>query len=355
VHRSDFEFNLPPELIAQEPIAGERDQSRLMVLDRSRQTIAHRRFFELPEYLQPGDLLVFNDTKVFPARLLGRKADTKGSCELLLLRPRPDRRTNEDGGECWEAMVRSRRTTAGQAVIFPGETGLRARLLERISNETWLIQFSLAGEAFRQALEILGQTPIPPYIKHSPLSESDLRRRYQTVYARQEGSAAAPTAGLHFTDRLLAELRGRGIATAALTLHVGLGTFAPVRTENLAKHRMHAEYAELPAETAAAVQTARRLGHRVLAVGTTTARALESFTSPDGETRAGQQWTEIFMTPGYSFRCIDGLITNFHLPGSTLLMLVAAFAGLEFTKTAYDEAVAQQYRFYSFGDAMLIL
>ncbi|MFC1597960.1 tRNA preQ1(34) S-adenosylmethionine ribosyltransferase-isomerase QueA [Patescibacteria group bacterium] len=355
--KSDFSFELPPELIAQEPVSGARDQSQLMVLDRRKQTIAHRQFFELDKFLQKDDLLVFNNTKVIPARLLGTKEDTRGKTEVLLLRPRPDAAkepATEPSPEIWEAMIGSRRTNAGQGITFEGGVGLKGRILERVSEETWLVEFNLREEEFRAALDQIGHTPIPPYIKDSPLEEQELREKYQTVYAQDEGSVAAPTAGFHFSEEMMHQLEEKGVKTAFITLHVGLGTFAPVREDDIEAHEMHSEYAIVPDETARAVNEAKAADRRVIAVGTTTVRTLESFMEGAG-LASGQKWTNIFIKPGFQFQCVDAMITNFHLPESTLLMLVSAFAGQEFTKTAYTQAVERKYRFYSFGDAMLII
>lgn len=340
-----FDFDLPSELIAQRPVEGARDQSRLMVLDRGAETIQHRRFFELSDFLQAGDLLVFNDSKVFPGRLFVQKAPSGGKMELLLLR-----REGEGSAERWEALVGGKRVRPGQ----PFEAaGLAGRLLEKASDTTWWCQLNLVGSAIHDYLRDHGHTPIPPYITDTELEEDELRERYQTVYAREEGSAAAPTAGFHFSTQLLTELHELGVETASVTLHVGLGTFAPVKVDDIAQHAMHSEFATVTHETAAAVNEARSGGRRVIAVGTTSVRTLESFAS-NGLVHAGQQWTNIFITPGYRFQIIDALITNFHLPRSTLLMLVSAFAGTNFTAHAYQEAIRHRYRFYSFGDAMFI-
>lgn len=348
---SDFDFALPEDLIAQQPTPGGRTQSRLMKVDRQKQTLEHRHFFELPQLLRSGDLLVLNDSKVFPARLLCVKP-TGGKVEVVLLR----RFATEDGMEQWEAIVSGKQKT-GTELRCVDETGveqLRWRLLERQSEYTWRIQCNVTGNAFQEIIDRCGHTPIPPYISEQELPEETLRFAYQTVYAKHTGSAAAPTAGLHFTPELLDALRAAGIDQISVTLHVGLGTFLPVKTNTIAEHHMHAEWAHVSEETARTVRLAKQEGRRVIAVGTTSVRTLESF-SRHGELRAGDMWTDIFITPGYEFRCVDGMITNFHLPKSTLLMLVAAFAGIERTQKAYAEAIAERYRFYSFGDAMLIL
>ncbi|MFH1426004.1 MAG: tRNA preQ1(34) S-adenosylmethionine ribosyltransferase-isomerase QueA [Candidatus Kerfeldbacteria bacterium] len=349
---SDFDFELPQELIAQQPVEGPRDSSRLMVLSRDDQTIAHRRFFELPEFLREGDVLVYNDSKVMPSRLLGQKAESRGKTELLLLRRFDDAADDEGPREVWEAMVGSRRTREGDGVVF-GESGLKARIGEQLSAETWKVELNMHGREFRDVMDEIGRTPIPPYIKETPLEEQELRDKYQTIYAKHEGSAAAPTAGFHFSNELIGRLEKMVVERHPITLHVGLGTFAPVREDDVSKHKMHSEYAIVPDDTAHAVNMAKSTGRRIIAVGTTTVRTLESFMER-GQLHAGQKWTDIFITPGYEFQCIDAMVTNFHLPKSTLLMLVAAFAGTDFIKAAYAEAVDKKYRFYSFGDAMFI-
>lgn len=348
MNTADFDYDLPSELIAQHPPVDGRDQSRLMVLNRENQRIEHRHFFELPQLLQPGDVVVMNNSKVFPARLLGTKKETGGQMEVFLLR----RIGSNSGEEEWEGMVRGRHIHDGQVVNFSED--FSARVGEALSEKTRKIFFAYDEQTMQQQLDAYGKTPIPPYIKENTFSEDQLRQEYQTVYAKKEGSAAAPTAGLHFTEQLLQQLRDRDITIAEVTLHVGLGTFAPVKSEQIEAHTMHKEFATITKETAAVVNTAKAEGRRIIAVGTTTVRTLESFMR-NGVLEPGDMWTDIFINPGYQFQCIDGMITNFHLPQSTLLMLVSAFAGTELTKTAYSEAVREQYRFYSFGDAMLIL
>ena len=352
----DFSFDLPPELIAQRPVEGKRDQCRLMVLSREKQAIAHRHFFELPQLLKSGDVLVMNDSKVFPARLIGQKATTKGKVEVLLLQRQQDK--SEDIAEVWEALVSGKKVSEGLPLEFfvedsTDEPLLKARVIERASDDTWYIDFNLADEQFRVALDQLGHTPIPPYIKRTPLNEKELRSEYQTVYAKAEGSAAAPTAGLHFTEDLLKQLTDAGIQQTTITLHVGLGTFSPVKVDDINNHTIHSEYAIITEQTAEMVNQAKMQGGRVIAVGTTAVRALETFTT-DGHLKPGQQWTNLFITPGYSFSCVDAMITNFHLPRSTLLMMVAAFSDMDLMTAAYTEAIEREYRFYSFGDAMLI-
>ncbi len=343
----DFSFTLPPELVAQTPVAGRRDQSRMMVLDRTGQTIAHHRFLDLPSFLRAGDVLVLNTSKVLPARLYGKKIKTGGRVECLLL--------HVVRADTWEVLLGGSRIRPGVCIDFssPG-VALFGTVGEHVTPETWEVQFSVQGGAFDALLERIGHTPLPPYITQHGMEEDELRQRYQTIYATQRGSVAAPTAGLHFTPELLNAIRDAGVDVRDVTLHVGVGTFAPVKVDDTAKHQMHAEHASVPQSTADAVNRARTDGRRVFAVGTTTARTLESFMR-DGVLHAGKHWTNLFITPGYRFQCIDGLITNFHLPRSTLLMLVAAFAGREFVLRAYEEAVRERYRFYSFGDAMLIV
>ncbi len=336
---SDFDFDLPEELIAQTP-AEERDRSRLLVLDRRNGAVSHRIFSDITEHLVPGDLLVLNDTKVFPCRLLARKAGG-GKAELFLL--------EEKGINLWHALVKGG-VDAGRTVsVAPG---IEAEVLSTASDSIRLVRFSGITD-IRTRLGDLGRTPLPPYIKREPIA-NDIQR-YQTVYASREGAVAAPTAGLHFTVELFQRLRDRGIGTAMVTLHVGPGTFQPVRTGDIADHRMHAEWYEVPAGAAEQVNRARSEGRRVIAVGTTSVRALETAARTDGKVHGGEGSSELFITPGYCFNIVNGMVTNFHLPKSTLLMLVAAFAGRESVLSAYREAVRQRYRFFSYGDAMLIL
>ena len=337
--KSDFYYDLPEELIAQTPLS-QRDASRLLVLDRSSGEIEHRRFYELPDYLREGDCLVLNDSRVLPARLIGRRS-TGGAVEVVLLRDLGDGK--------WECLTRPGRKTRIGAELSFGDGVLTATVTDAIEDGNKILQFHYDG-IFLEHLERLGKMPLPPYIKEE-LADAE---RYQTVYSRHLGSAAAPTAGLHFTQELLDTIRARGVRVCYVTLHVGLGTFRPVKEENIQDHIMHAEYCEIPAETAAAVNAARASGHRVVAVGTTTCRTLESFSDDDGTLRACGGWTDIFIYPGYQFKCIDALVTNFHLPESTLVMLVSALAGRENILHAYDVAVQERYRFFSFGDAMLI-
>lgn len=337
----DFDYELPPDLIAQEPVTP-RDASRLMVVRRESGRIEHRIFRDLPQYLRPEDVLVLNDTRVLPARLLGVRPGTGGHVELLLLRRLDASR--------WEVLARpGRRVRPGSTVSF-GDGGLLATVLETTESGGRIVEFQYEG-VFEEVLDQLGQIPLPPYITRA-LEE---RERYQTVYSREKGSAAAPTAGLHFTPELLDRVRGAGIETLFLTLHVGLGTFRPVQVERIEEHRMHAEYYSVSRETAAAINLRRSSGGRVVAVGTTTTRTLESAARAGGEILPGSGWTDIFIYPGYRFKAVDALVTNFHLPRSTLLMLVSAFAGRDLMLEAYREAIREKYRFFSFGDAMLIL
>jgi S-adenosylmethionine:tRNA ribosyltransferase-isomerase len=339
---ADFDYDLPPDRIAQEPLP-ERDASRLLVLDRGTGEIAHRRFLDLPTLLRADDVLVVNDSKVIPARLRGRK-ETGGRAELLLVRPMEDGR--------WLALTRPA-LRPGQRVTIgpPGAPRLVAEAEEEAEDGLRVVRLSAPTGTVEEALAQVGELPTPPYI-HKHLEQPD---RYQTIYAAQQGSIAAPTAGLHFTPRVMAALRERGVAVERLTLHVGLGTFLPVRAEEVEKHRMHREWYVLEPDVAGRLNAARAEGRRVIAVGTTVTRALESTADERGELRPGSGETGLFITPGYRFRVLGGLLTNFHLPKSTLLMLVSAFAGRERVLAAYAEAIREGYRFYSFGDAMLIL
>lgn len=363
---SRFDYELPAELIAQAP-AEPRDGSRLLVLRRSDDSLEHDIFRGLPRYVRPGDVLVLNDSRVLPARLFARRIPQGGRVEVLLLHPWPPppepaarsgapQAPGGDGvsgrAERWEVLVRpGRRAPVGQVLEFGGGR-LEATVEARTAAGGRVLRFgSASGESVGELLHRFGTVPLPPYI-HRPLADPE---RYQTVYARHEGSAAAPTAGLHFTPRLLDQIRERGAQVATLTLHVGVGTFRPVREREVEAHRMHTEFYRLPPETARAVERARQQGGRVWAVGTTVVRALESAAQEGDGVRAGSGWTDLFIYPGYSFRMVDVLVTNFHLPRSTLLMLVCAFAGTRKVLEAYHEAVRQRYRFYSFGDAMLIL
>ena len=337
--KSDFYFDLPEELIAQTPLQ-QRDQSRLMLLDKKSGAISHRRFYELPELLREGDCLIMNDSRVLPARLLGSRL-SGGSVELVLLRDLSDGR--------WECLSRpGRKTKPGTQLQF-GDGELTAEVEAVTDGGNRIVKFHYEG-IFLEVLERLGKMPLPPYIKEE-LQDAE---RYQTVYSREIGSAAAPTAGLHFTEELLDAIRAKGIKTGFVTLHVGLGTFRPVKEEEIEDHDMHSEFCMIPEETARLINETKARGGRVIAVGTTSCRTLESFATEDGCIKAANGWTNIFIYPGYRFQCIDALITNFHLPESTLIMLVSALAGRENVLHAYRTAVEEKYRFFSFGDAMLI-
>ena len=336
---TDFDYDLPKELIAQTPIE-KRDESRLMVLDRSKETIEHRKFKDIVEYLKPGDVLVRNNTKVIPARLYGRK-ETGAHVEFLLL--------NNIEGDIWECIVRpGNKLHVGAKVIF-GDGLLKGEVLETMDGGTRKVKFSYNG-IFNEILDKIGLMPLPPYI-HEALKDND---RYQTVYAKYEGSAAAPTAGLHFTEELLQELQEKGIEIANVTLHVGIGTFRPVKEENVEEHKMHTEHFYIKKEDVEKINSAKKEGRRVIAVGTTSCRVLETIADENGFVKETEEDTGIFIYPGYKFKCLDGLITNFHLPQSTLLMLVSALAGKDYVMRAYKEAVKEKYRFFSFGDAMFI-
>lgn len=336
---SEFNYELPEELIAQVPIQ-KRDESRLMVLNRKDKTIEHKTFKDILDYLRPGDVLVRNNTKVIPARLYGKK-DTGANVEFLLL--------NRIEGDIWESIVRpGNKLHIGTKVIF-GDGLLQAEILDTMPGGTRKVQFSYDG-IFNEILDKIGLMPLPPYI-HETLKEKD---RYQTVYAKYEGSAAAPTAGLHFTDELLEKLTKKGIEIANVTLHVGIGTFRPVKEETVEEHEMHSEHFYIKKEDADIINKAKKEGRRVIAVGTTSCRVLESIANEEGYVEEQERDTSIFIYPGYKFKCIDGLITNFHLPESTLIMLVSALAGKDYIMSAYNEAVKEKYRFFSFGDAMFI-
>jgi S-adenosylmethionine:tRNA ribosyltransferase-isomerase len=341
---SDFDYDLPPELIAQEP-ASERTNARLLMVDRSNGRLAHHRFTDIVRLLPADCLLVLNDTRVFPARLHGRK-ETGGAIEVLLLR----RAKGE--GETWEVLCKGGQNIRPRSrVFFSAE--LVGQWIEAPNAGRGVVRFTCQGDFFSE-LERIGETPLPPYIKRGVSGKAEDRERYQTVYARQIGAVAAPTAGLHFTEELLSELRHQSVETAFVTLHVGIGTFQPVRVQQVEHHKMEEEEYHLSEQVAERINVAKRSGRKVIAVGTTTTRALESAASEGGIVHVGHHRTNLFIYPGYRFKVVDGLITNFHLPRSTLLLLVAAFAGRELVLKAYAEAVAQRYRFYSYGDAMLI-
>ena len=336
----DFDYNLPEELIAQTPLK-KRDESRLMVLNREKQTIEHKYFKNIIDYLRPGDVLVRNNTKVIPARLYGKK-ETGANVEFLLL--------NNIEGDIWETIVRpGNKLHIGTKVIF-GNGILKADILEVLPGGTRKVKFEYKG-IFNEILDKIGLMPLPPYI-HEELNEKD---RYQTVYAKYEGSAAAPTAGLHFTDELLEKIKKKGIEIANVTLHVGIGTFRPVKEETVEAHKMHSEHFYIKEDDVNKINEAKKEGRRVIAVGTTSCRVLETIADENtGMVKQIEDDTKIFIYPGYKFKCIDGLITNFHLPQSTLLMLVSALAGKDYIMKAYNEAVKEKYRFFSFGDAMFI-
>ena len=336
----DFWYDLPEELIAQTPLQ-QRDSSRLLALDRVTGHTAHKHFYDIVDYLHPGDCLVMNDSRVLPARLLGHRP-TGGAVEVLLLRDLGDKK--------WECLCKpGRKMQVGHQVVF-GDGELTATVREVKEDGNRVVEFHYEG-IFLEVLERLGKMPLPPYIK----AELADQERYQTVYSREVGSAAAPTAGLHFTTDLLEKIRQKGVKTAFVTLHVGLGTFRPVKAEEISEHHMHSELCMIGEETAQILNETKRSGGRVICVGTTSCRTLESLVNEDGTFEPRSKWTEIFIFPGYTFKAMDGLITNFHLPESTLVMLVSAFAGRENVLRAYEEAVKERYRFFSFGDAMCIL
>ncbi len=336
---SDFDFELPQELIAQTPLE-RRDASRLLTLDKVTGETGHFHFYDLPRFLRPGDCLVLNDSRVLPARLIGRRP-TGGACEVLLLVDR--------GENCWECLVRpGRKLRPGAQVIF-GDGELTARVETELEDGKRLVRFQYEG-IFLEVLERLGRMPLPPYIK----AELEDQERYQTVYSKVSGSAAAPTAGLHFTPELLQKIQDMGVAVCYVTLHVGLGTFRPVKAEDIQDHEMHSEFCMISRETADTINRTKRGGGRVVCVGTTSCRTVESFAAEDGTMSERSGWTNIFIYPGYKFKVLDALVTNFHLPQSTLIMLVSALAGREHVLAAYAEAVRERYRFFSFGDAMFI-
>ena len=336
----DFYFDLPQELIAQDPLE-DRSSSRLLVLDKNTGEMEHRHFRDITEYLRPGDCLVINNTKVIPARLFGVKEDTQAKIEVLLLK----RREND----IWETLVKPGKKCRPGTVIVFGEGLLKGTVIDVVDEGNRLIQFSYEG-IFEEILDQLGQMPLPPYITH----QLEDKNRYQTVYAKHSGSAAAPTAGLHFTPELLEEIKAEGVEIAHVTLHVGLGTFRPVKADDILDHHMHSEFYRIEASEAEKINRAKESGHRVICVGTTSCRTVESAADENGKLKECSGWTEIFIYPGYKFKVLDCLITNFHLPESTLIMLVSALAGREHVLAAYEEAVKERYRFFSFGDAMFI-
>lgn len=338
--KSDFYFDLPQELIAQDPLE-DRSSSRLLVLDKHTGEISHHVFKDIVDYLRPGDCLVLNNTKVIPARLLGEREGTGAHVEVLLLKRKE--------ADVWETLVKpGKKCKPGTRLSF-GDGLLKAEVLETVEEGNRLIRFEYEG-IWEEVLDRLGEMPLPPYITHK-LQD---RNRYQTVYAKYEGSAAAPTAGLHFTKELLEQIEAKGVTTAYVTLHVGLGTFRPVKEENVLEHHMHSEYYQVPESEAEKINSAKKNGGRIICVGTTSCRTVESAADEQGIVHAGSGNTEIFIYPGYRFKVLDALITNFHLPESTLVMLVSALAGREHVLSAYEEAIRQKYRFFSFGDAMFI-
>ncbi len=337
---SDFNYELPKELIAQTPLE-KRDTSRLMTLDRKTGAWEHHHFYELPDFLEPGDCLILNDSRVLPARLLGQRLPGGGACEVLLLIDR--------GEKTWECLVRPGRHMREGTKLSFGNGELTAEVTEVLPDGNRLVRFDYEG-IFLEVLERLGKMPLPPYIKE----ELQDQERYQTVYSKVPGSAAAPTAGLHFTPELLETIRQKGVNIGYVTLHVGLGTFRPVKEEEITEHEMHSEFCILPPETARLINETKAGGHRCICVGTTSCRTLESWAAEDGRMEPKAGWTSIYIYPGYRFKVMDGLVTNFHLPESTLIMLVSAFAGREHVLAAYEEAVRERYRFFSFGDAMFL-
>ena len=338
--KSDFYFDLPKELIAQDPLE-DRSASRLLLLDKNTGAVSHRVFRQITEYLRPGDCLVLNNTKVIPARLLGQREKTGGHVELLLLKRRQD--------DVWETLVKPGKKCRPGARISFGDGLLTAEVLETVEEGNRLVRFTYDG-IFEEVLDRLGEMPLPPYITHKLQDKN----RYQTVYAKYEGSAAAPTAGLHFTQSLLDQITAMGAETAYVTLHVGLGTFRPVKEENVLEHHMHSEFYQVTDEAAQKINRVKEKGGRIICVGTTSCRTVESAADENGIVRPGCAQTDIFIYPGYRFKVLDGLITNFHLPESTLVMLVSALAGREHVLAAYREAIRERYRFFSFGDAMFI-
>lgn len=339
--RQDFSFELPQELIAQDPLK-DRSSSRLLVLDKETGEVSHHVFRDIIDYLNPGDCLVINDTKVIPARLIGSKVGTDAKIEILLLKRKSD--------QVWETLVKPGKKAKPGAKISFGEGLLVGEVIDIVEEGNRLVKFSYEG-IFEEILDQLGQMPLPPYITH----QLEDKNRYQTVYAKNSGSAAAPTAGLHFTPELLEQIKEKGVDVASVTLHVGLGTFRPVKAENILDHHMHSEFYRIEEEEAAKINRAKEKGGRIICVGTTSCRTVESAADENGRVKAGSGWTDIFIYPGYTFKVLDGLVTNFHLPESTLIMLVSAFAGYDNTMNAYKTAVAEKYRFFSFGDAMLVV
>lgn len=337
---SDFYYDLPPELIAQTPLE-KRDESRLLCLDKATGEWSHHHFYELPDFLRPGDCLILNNSRVLPARLLGRRLPGGGACEVLLLQ--------DKGDKVWECLVRPGKHLREGARVSFGDGELTAEIAEVLPDGNRLVRFDYNG-IFLEVLERLGKMPLPPYIKE----ELQDQERYQTVYSKVNGSAAAPTAGLHFTPELLERIAAKGVGVGYVTLHVGLGTFRPVKEDEIEQHDMHSEYCTIPQETADLINRTKVNGGRVICVGTTSCRTIESWAGEDGTMTATGGWTNIYIYPGYRFKVMDALVTNFHLPESTLIMLVSALAGREHVLASYEEAVRERYRFFSFGDAMFI-
>ena len=337
---SDFYYDLPPELIAQTPLE-KRDESRLLCLDKATGEWSHHHFYELPDFLRPGDCLILNNSRVLPARLLGHRLPSGGACEVLLLQ--------DKGDKVWECLVRPGKHLREGARVSFGDGELTAEIAEVLPDGNRLVRFDYEG-IFLEVLERLGKMPLPPYIKE----ELQDQERYQTVYSKVNGSAAAPTAGLHFTPELLERIAAKGVGVGYVTLHVGLGTFRPVKEDEIEQHDMHSEYCTIPQETADLINRTKANGGRVIYVGTTSCRTIESWAGEDGTMTATGGWTNIYIYPGYRFKVMDALVTNFHLPESTLIMLVSALAGREHVLAAYEEAVRERYRFFSFGDAMFI-
>lgn len=339
---SDFDYNLPPELIAQEPI-NPRDAARLLIVDKTAKKVEHKKFSDIVDYLKKGDVLVVNDSKVFPARLFGHKKNTGGAVEVFLHKKISD--------NIWECLLGGR---VSVGLVIELSPKFEAIVKENNQDGTWQVEFNKAGLDFFSAVSRIGHLPLPPYIKR-PKDQKEDKRNYQTIYAASDkiGSVAAPTAGLHFTPRLLRKIEEKGVVIERVTLHVGLGTFSPVKTENILEHKMHSEFAEIDTATIKRLKKAKERGHRIIAVGTTSARTLESWGKVDFPNKYSS-WTDIFIYPGYKFTVVDALITNFHLPKSTLLMLVSALAGKKLMERAYEEAVNDKYRFFSYGDAMFI-
>jgi S-adenosylmethionine:tRNA ribosyltransferase-isomerase len=345
----DFDYNLPKELIAQKPVYP-RDHSRLLLLNKAKHQISHHYFYEIGDFLNKGDILVLNNTKVIPARLIGEKIRTGGRVEVFLIQPNIKSLNNYNWSQEW-LVIGSPKLNQGQKIVF--NKRLKGEIIKVLGQER-IIRFNKSGEALKKIIFQIGQTPIPPYIK-SPDKENKLQKEYQTVFAKYLGSVAAPTAGFHFTSQLLKKLQKHGVKIEYVILHVGLGTFQPVKEENIKKHQMHLEWAMIDKTTAKRLNQYKKNKQRIISVGTTACRTLESFCSKNGKLKSGAKFTDIFIYPSYKFRFIDGLITNFHLPKSTLLMLVSAFASQKLIKRVYREAIKKKYRFYSFGDAMLII